>query len=234
MHKIYSYVLRFDDGGAPNPYHNLCTLAICKPIIRRNAELDDWVIGTGSSRSKCNDGIVKDFSNHLVYAMKITDIKSMQEYDTHCQKFLPEKIPNWESKVWPEKMGDCIYDYSNNGEKPVLRKSVHGLGNVDHDLNGKRVLMSNDFYYFGENPIAIPEHLMQIIKRNQGHKKILNLDLIKQFEEWIRLGYNRTNTDNVPDPQLRHVFDRNISKDELDACAHASCKDDIPDEEIIS
>lgn len=231
MNKIYSYVLRYDDGGAPNPYHDVCTLAICKPVIRRNAEIGDWVIGTGSARSHCNDGIVKDFSNHLVYAMKITDTKSMEEYDVHCKTNLRGKIPDWKSKVWPEKMGDSIYDYSQNAEKPLLRESVHKQGNVDHDLNGKRVLLSTDFYYFGDNPIAIPDHLMQIIKRNQGHRKILNPDLIRQFEEWIRIGYDKNFL--YGEPQLRHRFDREMTDNEVSECARASCTYDTIEEEII-
>ena len=48
MSKIYSYVLRIDDGAAPNPFWGLCTLTICKPAIRRNAQIADWIIGTGS------------------------------------------------------------------------------------------------------------------------------------------------------------------------------------------
>ena len=40
---IYSYVLRIDDGAAPNPFWEICTLTICKPVIRRNAEY--WRLG---------------------------------------------------------------------------------------------------------------------------------------------------------------------------------------------
>lgn len=47
--KLYSYVLREDTGFAPNPYHGFCTLACCKPLIRRRAEIGDWVIATGSN-----------------------------------------------------------------------------------------------------------------------------------------------------------------------------------------
>lgn len=42
MGQIYSYVLRYDDGVAPNPYGGVCTLAICKPVIRKKPK---WVIG---------------------------------------------------------------------------------------------------------------------------------------------------------------------------------------------
>ena len=42
MAKIYSYVLKIDDGAAPNPFGGICTLTICKPIIRRKSSVDEW------------------------------------------------------------------------------------------------------------------------------------------------------------------------------------------------
>jgi hypothetical protein len=66
--RLFSYVLRKDDGAAPNPFWGVCTLAICKPVIRRTAEVDDWVVGTGSKRAP--DG--RDLSGTVVYAMRIT------------------------------------------------------------------------------------------------------------------------------------------------------------------
>ena len=52
MNKLFSYVLRFDDGAAPNPFGGICTLTICKPAIRRSASVGDWIIGTGSKNSR--------------------------------------------------------------------------------------------------------------------------------------------------------------------------------------
>ena len=34
MARIYSYVVRYDSGFAPNPFYGYCTLATCKPDIR--------------------------------------------------------------------------------------------------------------------------------------------------------------------------------------------------------
>ena len=35
--KLFTYKVMHDGGSAPNPYSELCTLAICKPAIRRVA-----------------------------------------------------------------------------------------------------------------------------------------------------------------------------------------------------
>lgn len=55
--------------------------------------------------------------------MKITDVKTLKEYDTFCKSVLPNKIPNWKNSDWKNKMGDCIYDYSNE-EDLIIRKGV--------------------------------------------------------------------------------------------------------------
>ena len=72
MTKLYSYVVASDTGLAPNPFHSFCTLALCKPQVRKAAEVGDWVIGTGSKRNG-RDGF-------LVYAMRVTEILTFNEY----------------------------------------------------------------------------------------------------------------------------------------------------------
>jgi hypothetical protein len=222
MTKIYSYVLRFDDGAAPNPFWGTCTLTICKPVIRRNAKIGDWVVGTGSKNSKCNDGKIYDLSDSIVYAMKISEIKSLQGYDSFCKKSLKKKIPNWRTTDWRDRMGDCIYDYTN-GIDPILRKSVHREWNRKRDLSGLNALLSDEFYYFGEEARPIPPELQQIIKRNQGHRKIENLDLISKFEEWIK---QFTKNSIYADSQMRSVFDRQVTEEIISACAKKHFEED--------
>ena len=48
--KLFSYVVARDYGFAPNPFFSTCTLATCKPKIRRTASVGDWIIGTGSKK----------------------------------------------------------------------------------------------------------------------------------------------------------------------------------------
>lgn len=50
--KIFSYVVSRDFGFAPNPFFNFCTLATCKPKIRKDAKIGDWIIGTNSTTKK--------------------------------------------------------------------------------------------------------------------------------------------------------------------------------------
>jgi hypothetical protein len=118
MPRIYSYIIPVDDGAAPNPFGGICTLTICKPAIRRNATAGCWVIGTGSKHTRFRDGLFYDLSKTLVYAMKVTDRKSLADYDVFCKAQLTIKIPDWNSKRFAKRVGDCLYDYS--GGTPPL------------------------------------------------------------------------------------------------------------------
>lgn len=147
--KLYSYCIPMDDGAAPNPYWGVCTLTICKPQIRRVARKDDWVIGVGSKRVNGND-----YSGRLVYAMKVTDVMSLEDYDVYCQELLPGKIPDVNSRSYKRKVGDCIYDFSRG--RVSQRKGVHRPQHQAKDLRGLNALLSKHFYYFGDRAVKIP------------------------------------------------------------------------------
>jgi hypothetical protein len=122
MTRLFSYRIKFDAGSAPNPYWGLCTLAICKPVIRKVATVEDWVVGTGSAVAP-----VGDISDKVVDAMRVTGKKTMQEYDEFTQTELPKKIPLVTSKDPRRRAGDSIYDYTDHprGEKYPLQRLVH-------------------------------------------------------------------------------------------------------------
>lgn len=176
--RLFSYCIPVDDGAAPNPFWGICTLAICKPVIRRVANVGDWIAGVGSTNVR---GV--SYQNKLVYAMKVSEKLTMEEYDIHCRKYLPNKIPDIHSSDYRKNVGDSIYDYSS-GESKLLA-SVHNLANKEHDLNGKFVLLSNHFYYFGKNAIDIRENLFPIIKQGQAHKSNFNEPYKLDFVEWL-------------------------------------------------
>lgn len=206
---LFSYCLRFDDGAAPNPYWGVCTLVICKPAIRRVAQVGDWIIGTGSSNVEDRDRNRRDFSGKLVYAMKVTSAMPMEEYDLYCGKYLKGKIPNWGNSDYRRRVGDCIYDFSRG--RPVLRESVHDASNQEVDISGKNALLSTHFYYFGDHPIDLPPVLREIEHRTQGHKSRANEPYVEKFEEWISSSGYQLNSVNG-EPQLKHWFDNPSSE----------------------
>ena len=118
--RLYSYTIPYDDGAAPNPFWGVCTLAICKPAIRRTASEGDWIVATGSKNTK-DQG---DLSNKVIYAMKVTKKMTLQEYDDYCRNHLQKKIADWENRDPRRRLGDCIYDFSVNPPNCVIYGSL--------------------------------------------------------------------------------------------------------------
>lgn len=83
--KLYSYIVARDFGFAPNPFFKFCTLATCKPKIRKHASVGDWVIGTGAK-------VRYGYSGRLVYAMQVSEILDFDTY-WNDERFL-QKRPN--------------------------------------------------------------------------------------------------------------------------------------------
>lgn len=69
---VWSYKVARDYGFAPNPFHGVCTLACCKPLIRGHADIGDWVIGAGS---KANG-----LWGKIVYAMIVDETLTFDQY----------------------------------------------------------------------------------------------------------------------------------------------------------
>jgi hypothetical protein len=125
--KLYSYVVRVDGGVAPNPEKGICTLACCKPVIRRKAQVGDWVVGTGS---------VENIGQHkMVYAMKVSEVLTSDEYfkDKRFKKRV-DNIYHKEGRKW-------VQEPNNFHSDPQSKK---------RDLGGKNVLIGKEFYYLGK------------------------------------------------------------------------------------
>lgn len=181
--KIYSYIIRNDLGFSPNPFWGVCTLACCKPIIRRTAEKGDWLVGI-RGRGLYEKLKLPRTSNPLeayriVYAMKVSEKLSFDEY---YERF-PEKRPDFDKVETIYRRGDNIYRPMGNGNYEQL-KSRHTIKNQSKDLSGKFVLISNTFFYFGCNPVEIPDNLASIIC-GRGHKCHTEKSLQNSFIEYI-------------------------------------------------
>lgn len=178
--KIYSYVIKSDSGFAPNPFWGYCTLATCKPVIRRIAKEGDWVIGTGSVENVGND--------RLVYAMKVTEVMPLEDYweDKRFEKKKPGKGTS-------RRVGDNIYYRDAKGIVKQYFPSRHSFSNrenpesKDRDSTGKNVLISKkgNFYYFGRKAPKIPDSHLYLIKKGPGHRCNFDQGTTK-FLRWIQ------------------------------------------------
>jgi hypothetical protein len=121
--------------------------------------------------------------------MKVTDDPlSFEDYDRE----FPDRRPSPSNLL-----GDNIYSF--DPERGIFEQrpnSPHEPGAMEHDLNGKSVLVSRHFVYFGKSMPSIPDHL-DVVKRGPGHRCNFEPDVIGRFSKWANEmvpanGWNRT------------------------------------------
>ena len=180
MTKLYSYVLREDTGFAPNPYHGFCTLVCCKGPIRMRAEVGDWIIGTGS------DARGKWRGNHISYAMRVTEVLTFDDY-WRDERFLAKR-PDPSGDL-TESCGDNIYHFDyENGHWCQEIPAYHCESNdMEEDTTVDRVLISDDFIYWGGSGPLLPEPRgYNLVKTGPGYKVKFPEKVIEEFIAWIR------------------------------------------------
>ncbi len=163
----YSYIVRRDYGFAPNPFGKYCTLATCKQDIRKRAEINDWIFGTGSAEY--------GKSNHLIFILKVTEKMTFQEYWEDARFYYKKPIMNG-SQI--SMYGDNIYHLEEGDDSWLQENSHHSYEggainehNLNRDLSGKYVLISDTFVYLGRRSILLPEKYREnIVKIGPGYK----------------------------------------------------------------
>lgn len=149
---LRAYAITRDFGFAPNPFHGFCTLATCKPKIRKSAKVGDWVMGIGGSA-------LPEVKRKCILLMKVREKVCFQEYWEHERFSLKKPVRNG-SRV--QMLGDNIYHKDENGNW-IQEDSHHSnpdgspnLVNVRVDTGTTdQVLISDCFLYFGDKAIPI-------------------------------------------------------------------------------
>ena len=86
---LYAYIMTHDNGRAPNPYDDTCTLAFCMPMTRGAAGKGDYVVGLGCANFRRERG-----GWHIIYAMKVTETISFSEHAKRFPNRLGEPVRN--------------------------------------------------------------------------------------------------------------------------------------------
>lgn len=164
--KIYSYVVEHDNGHAPNPYFDFCTLCRCKfrksATDRRNivelAEEGDWIMGTGGA-SKRSAGHGK-----LIYAMLVDEKLTRGQYFFDSRFGQKKRL---EAGTYEQTRGDNECPKSN------------------FERDEQFVLVSWHFYYFGASAIDIPERFKRFEKTGPGFRSHFEPSDVSGFLEWL-------------------------------------------------
>ena len=184
--KLFSYVVARDYGFAPNPFFAYCTLCTCKPEIRRYAEIGDWILGTGSKS--------KNRESHVVFVMRVTETRTFEEYwdDSRFQA----KRPTLRASI-KRAFGDNIYFKVLNASSWRQLDSHHSwpdgspnLNNVIRDTDPNRVLISDDFLYWGGEGPLLPARFRggegDVRHPHRGYKCHFRREVVEAFVDWVR------------------------------------------------
>lgn len=136
--KLLKYVMTSDTGLAPNPYFDICSLALCTPNhMKARLQPGDWVLG-----HSC-----KATGNRLIYAMRLTKVIDMNQYFREY----PQKRPVLDGK--PEQTcGDNLYFRNGAHWRRVERFHYRGQGQPILELRHRRAtepLLDKIFDLFG-------------------------------------------------------------------------------------
>lgn len=185
MPGLYIYVVRHDGGHAPNPFHGFCTLATCKPQIRKKAQIGDYIAGISPKQRGRN--------RRLVYAMRVEEIMTFDEYweDTRFQHKRPEQ-----TGTLKQRCGDNYYHRSSDGswiQEPGDHSNEDGSQNMYHtkkDTKVNRVLVSEAFVYYGNNSIEISDDLCNgdnhvVLRCGRGHRCNFSDSFKQDFIDWL-------------------------------------------------
>lgn len=147
------------------------------------------MVGCGSNDRSVRRG------GHLVYAMRVTEAMTFDEYSSDPR--FRSKIP-YRNGSRKQSCGDNIYFRVPPDGPWQQRDSFHskpdGTSNAQHiqrDTHVNRVLISEDFVYFGGIGPEFPDELRDdggrpLCKRGIGWSRFEDVNLIQEMVDWIR------------------------------------------------
>lgn len=158
-----------DFGFAPNPFFGTCTLATCKPDVRKSAKINDWVLGVAGRK------LDRNIYRHCILLMKVTEKLNFQQY-WEDERFELKKPCRNGSLM--KMVGDNIYhkDPLNKWQQEDSHHSMPdgttNTTNLNRDTSRcEQVLVSNKFFYFGKKAIQIDLESIEY-RSGLGSKKI--------------------------------------------------------------
>lgn len=185
----YAYRLDHDLGFAPNPYFGWCSLACCMPKLRKQASEGDLVVGiAGSGRQ----GLGR-IHPQLIYWMRVSETPTFDQY-WNDERFVRKK-PDIDGPKY-RQCGDNTYRLNTDTGEWDFDVSMHYIpsaeqrygGHVVKDTSVNRILLAQDFTYWGGQGPSLPNHLLPIFPKTRGYKvNHSDPELVKEFHLFIGL-----------------------------------------------
>jgi hypothetical protein len=149
--------------------------------------------------------------------MRVTDHLTLNKY--------------WESELYRGKrpsrngsrramVGDNIYHTDPKTGKWLQENSVHSqsngerdLANTEHDTQTDRVLISEEFFYFGANAPEVPPKLLaQIGYRNRRGHNVYKKEDCQKLLDWIKASAGQQVNYVLGDPFQFRISDKRYSR----------------------
>ena len=146
--KVLFRAYKMTHFDSPFIYDGVLSVATCLGSLRKNWQVSEWIAGFSSVELKSKKG-----QEELIYIAKVCEQLSLQKYWQGYQERRPDKVNG----------GDNLYELTANGyvriDKNGQRYQIHPNDKKDewHRKNIKAdcVLVSHEFYYFGEHNMQV-------------------------------------------------------------------------------
>ncbi len=209
MSEVFVYVVDRDFGFAPNPFGGVCTLATCKPRVRSAASVGDWIVGMGGSRLNA--------TGRAIFAMKVSEKLTFEDYWSDPRYKSKKPVRNGSLRTL---IGDNIYSRNSQGgwqQADSHHSNADGsenIANLENDTQTNAVLISDNFFYFGNEAPEIPQSILNTLGyRNRiGHRRFGPNSGAMELISWIETHHKNDRNLVCADPFL---FDQSATRYQL-------------------
>ncbi len=171
--RVHTYVIATDAGSAPNYDPPAVTLAVCKPRIRKKANVGELVLAFAGSA-------VNPISGHsVVWAGIVSEVLTFTEY-WNDRRFASKKPDRTD-------VPDNFYKPTGNGGFAWQPNHVHEPEAQDRDTGGLNVLVFDHAWRFGAFGPLLPEDFgLRMIGGRRGERVADLTDSVWQrLEIWL-------------------------------------------------
>ena len=171
--RIHTYVIATDAGSAPNYDPPFTTLAVCKPRIRRKANVGELVLAFAGKS-------VNPYEPHsVVWAGVVAEKFTFADYwnDKRFQAKKPDRCTRPDNFYRPTTDGGLLW----------VENPVHGPEATQHDTDGLYVLAFNPSWRFGANGPPLPTEFGLRMTHGRRGERVMDLSDAerRRLETWL-------------------------------------------------
>ena len=175
---VWTYVITYDLGGAPNFEPPATTLTLCAPRVRRYAELGNLALA---------------FNGNLVHGVSGRE-RHPERHSVRWAGIVAEAIPladYWDDPRFEGKKPGQSRGYPDNIYRPVnggldqVPNRTHGPEKMRNDIGGARSLVFQTVWYFGQTAPILPKHFG--LRMNGGRRTNLCWEINEPTWHELRL-----------------------------------------------